>query len=44
VCGGHLDDLILLQVRLSPHLAVMACYHGITVRTERACQEWIPRG
>ena len=39
VCGGCLDGLILLQVRLSPHLAVMACHHGITVRTETAGQE-----
>jgi hypothetical protein len=26
-----------------PHLAVMACHHGIPVRTEMAAQEWTPR-
>ena len=43
VRGGHLDGLILLQVRLGPHLAVVPCHHDITARTETAGQEWTPR-
>jgi hypothetical protein len=28
----------------SLHLAVIACHHGITVRTETAGHEWTPMG